>query len=152
MNYGLKMKEIREKNNLSQVKAAEILGISDRTYGHYETQYQIIPINHLVTFCNYFNTSLDYIFEFTNIKNYDNFNNDLSNKIAGERLKIFRKNNKLTQVKLAVTLNTTQAVIANYERGRNLIATPFLYDLCKKYKISADYLLGRTNEPIKYTN
>ena len=65
----------------------------------------------------------------------------------GERLKEFRKNNKLTQSKLAVILNTTQSVIADYERGRYLIATPFLYTICKKYNISADYLLGKIDNP-----
>ena len=65
----------------------------------------------------------------------------------GTRLKEFRKENKITQDKLASILNTNQSVIANYERGRTIIATPFLYTICKKYNISADYLLGKINTP-----
>ena len=64
----------------------------------------------------------------------------------------FRKSQKLTQVKLASILNTVQPVIANYEKGKNLIATPFLYTICKKYNISADYLLGKIDEPINISN
>ena len=66
---------------------------------------------------------------------------------SGNRLKEFRKENKLTQTKLASILNTTQSVIADYERGRYFISTPFLYTICKKYNISADYLLGRIDNP-----
>ena len=62
-----------------------------------------------------------------------------------------RNKNKLTQSKLAEILNTNQSVIANYERGRTPVATPFLYTICKKYNISADYLLGKTDSP-KYLN
>lgn len=88
-------------------------------------------------YCSY----LDYIFEFTNKKTYDEINTNISKEPIN--LKKFRKSINLTQDKLAKALNTTQAVIANYERGRNLIGTPFLYDICKKYNISADYILGR---------
>ena len=65
----------------------------------------------------------------------------------GKRLKEFRKENKLTQSKLATILNTAQPVITNYENGKHLIATPFLYTICKKYHISADYLLGKIDNP-----
>ena len=67
--------------------------------------------------------------------------------LSGFIASIFRKENKVTQVKLATILNTVQPVIANYEKGKFLIATPFLYTICKKYNISADYLLGKINEP-----
>jgi len=59
------------------------------------------------------------------------------------RIKSFRKENNLTQEKLASILNISDGTIAGYECGNNIIATPFLYDLCKKYHVSADYLLGR---------
>ena len=67
--------------------------------------------------------------------------------LAEERLKDWRKKQKLTQTKLANALNTFHTVIVDYEHGKNLIATPFLYTICKKYHVSADYLLGKTNEP-----
>ena len=66
-----------------------------------------------------------YSFSLQNYKNVENI-------IAGKRLKEFRKENKLTQKKLASILNTTFSNIAFYEKGRNLIATPFLYEICKK--------------------
>lgn len=141
MNYGNILKEVRENNNLSQTEMATILNINRSTYGHYETEYQTIPINHLINFCDYFNISINYVLGIS-----DNSKikfKKINTKIAGERLKEFRKNNNLTQEKLATILNTTKTVICGYEKGRYMIATPFLYTICKKYHVSADYLLGR---------
>jgi len=76
-------------------------------------------------------------------KNYDNNKKEIDIELSGERLKNFRKENKITQEKLASILNTTQSNIVGYEKGKFLIATPYLYEICEKYKISADYLMGK---------
>ena len=70
-------------------------------------------------------------------------NSFLLNEDTVKRLKELRKEFKLTQDKLAKLLETTQSVVCGFEKGRNLIATPFLYTICHKYHVSADYLLGR---------
>jgi len=151
MHYGIKIKNLRIENNLTQESIANILNIAKQTYNHYELQENIIPIKHLNTLSNYYNVSIDYIFGLTNIKTYLKYRKDVDYLKAGNRLKEFRKENKLTQVKLAEILNTTFSSIAFNEKGRNLIATPFLYTICKNYGISADYLLGKSDEP-KYLN
>ena len=85
---------------------------------------------------------MDYILNFSQTNNYNKLNMEMNKIKTGTRLKEFRKSQKLTQEKLAEILNTTHSVIADYERGRYLIATPFLYTICKNYHISADYMLG----------
>ena len=142
-----RLKELRLDNELLQKDLAKILNISEITYTHYESEYYIMPLKYLIILCDYFNVSLDYIFSFTNEKNYNNIIANYSLNDIKIRLKEFRKENKVTQDILANDLNTNRSVIANYERGRTLIATPFLYTICKKYNISADYLLGRIDEP-----
>ena len=146
-----RLKELRLDNELLQKDLAKILNISEITYTHYESEYYIMPLKYLIILCDYFNASLDYIFSFTNEKNYNNIIANYNLNDIKIRLKEFRKENKITQEILANDLNTNRSVIANYERGRTLIATPFLYTICKKYNISADYLLGRVDEP-KYLN
>ncbi len=141
--YKNRLKELRVSNNLLQKDLAKILDISEISYTHYESEYYLMPIKYLVILVNFFNVSLDYIFGFTNEKNYKNIIKEVDIKQAGLRLKQFRKEYKLTQEKLAKDLNTNRSVLANYERGRTLISTPFLYTICNKYKVSADYLLGR---------
>ena len=105
-----------------------------------------MPIKHLLILCDYFKVSLDYLFNFTNQNLYVK-QKETDKMILSKRLKDFRKENKITQKKLAQELNTSQSTIADYERGKNMIPTPFLYTICKKYNISADYLLGRINNP-----
>ena len=147
MNYGTIIKKLREEQNKTQQEIASILGIARQTYNHYEIQDSIIPLKHLNNLANYYNVSIDYIFELTKQRRYSNFKKEININLSKERLKSFRKEQKLTQVKLANILNTFHTVIVDYEHGKNLIATPFLYTICKKYKISADYLLGKINDP-----
>ena len=143
MIYGNQLKSLRIREGITQQHLADLIKVDKSLYSRYEKEIQLIPIKHLITICNFFNVSLDFIFEFTYIKQYSNikFCNFDTN------LKSFRKENKITQDKLANFLNTTHSVISDYERGRYLIATPFLYQICSKYHISADYLLGRIDEP-----
>lgn len=148
MNYNSILIKIREEHSLSQKDIADILHIDRKTYNHYETKEKIIPIKHLVSLSEYFDVSVDYLLGFTNLKQYNNVKK-VDKLEAGKRLKEFRKEHKLTQVKLASILNTTFSSIAFNEKGRNLIATPFLYTICLKYHISADYLLAKTSD-IKY--
>ena len=147
MYYNERLKQLRERVGNNQKEVANILNIHKGLYSHYETEDYIMPIKHLNYLCNYFNVSIDYLFNLTDITNYKENNQNLNKELSGKRLKEFRKENKLTQTKLSQILNTAFSTISSYERGVNIIATPFLYTICKKYNISADYLLGRSDEP-----
>ena len=143
MNYGIKLKELREYNNMSQYDVAELLDIKRSSYNQFEQQYDIIPIKRLNQLANIFHCSIDYILGLTDEKSYQGSRLEIDTTLSKERLKQFRKEHGLTQDKLAKLLETTQSVVCGFEKGRNLIATPFLYTICHKYHVSADYLLGR---------
>jgi len=147
MHYKLKLKELRLEKNLSQREIANIIGIAQQTYNHYEVGENIIPLKHLNSLANYFDVSIDYILGLTEIRKYQNSIKEIDMIKSGNILKDFRKSNKLTQTKLASILNTFHTVVVDYEHGKNLIATPFLYTICKKYGVSADYLLGKIDGP-----
>ena len=68
MNYGMKLKDLRDLYELTQQDIADILKVARSTYNQYEQQYDIIPINHLNQLCNHFKISFDYVFDFTTIK------------------------------------------------------------------------------------
>lgn len=144
MLYKERLKNIREENDVKQQELADLINVHFTAYSQFEREYTIIPIKHLNTICNFFNVSLDYIFGFNSEKKYKNLKKEMNMELSGNRLKEFRKENKLTQTKLAKVLNTTQSNIVGYEKGRFPIATPYLYAICQKYKISADYLMGKT--------
>ena len=146
MLYKDRLINLREDKNLKQKELAKLIEVDRSVYGRYENEYQIMPIKHLETICNFFNVSLDYIFNFTDNIKYSTYK-EMNKNIMGSRLKEFRKENKITQNKLSELLKTSQSAIADYERGKNYIPTPFLYTICKKYNISADYLLGKIDNP-----
>ncbi len=139
------LKNIRVNLNKTQQDMASIINVNRSTYALWETGNNIFPIKRLLLLCDILNLSLDYIFGL--IDNNINISGKFDIIKAKSRLQEFRKDNKITQDRLANKLNTTKAVISGYETGRRIIATPFLYTICKKYDISADYLMGRTDNP-----
>ena len=149
MNYGENFKALRERYGLSQRALANIIGVTRQAYNLYENERVTIPLIHLITLCDYFDVSIDYIFGFTKLKKYNNSYKKVDKIKAGLRLKSWRKENKITQVKLAQTLNTTHSVIADYERGRFLISASFIYTISKTYRVSADFLLGKIDKYVE---
>ena len=146
-DYGQRIKELREKENVSQKQLAEALDLTRSSINQFENQYDIIPIKRLNQIANFFNVSLDYLYGLTDLKQYKNSNLEINFNLSSKRLKEWRKSQKLTQQKLGEKLNASSFVIIHHENGRTILNTPFLYELCKKYHISADYLLGKIDEP-----
>ena len=135
--------DIREENELSQRKIAELLNISKFTYVRWETMEMVISLKHLNSFYNKFNTSMDFILKIDNKKRKYNNINEINKSLVGKRIKKIRLDNKLTQNNLANILNTTHSTISGYETGETLILTSFAYQICKKYNMSMDWLCGK---------
>lgn len=142
-----RLKEIRVNNNLTQEEVAKILGIDRTTYASFEIGRDTISIERLNIFTNYFKTSFDYIFELTDTYNYNIEKEKIEIQEVAKRLKESRKNNKMTQEYIAKKLNTAHSVWCRYEQGKYLIKTSFLFSYAKTLGISADYLLGKVNNP-----
>ena len=62
------------------------------------------------------------------------------------RLRALREDNDLTQQRVAEILGTSQTMYARYERGANELPVRHLVTLCKLYNVSADYLLGLSDQ------
>lgn len=142
----VKIKDLREEYDLTQLKMSEIMNVSKSNYARWETNESIIPLKHLNNLCNYFNVSMDYITGLSKEKNYIIINKKLNKELIGKRLKEFRENNNLTQEELAKQINTSHSTISAYESVKTMLLTAFAYDICKKYNISLDYLCGRTDK------
>lgn len=141
---------LREKNNLEQKKIAKIIGVSQQTYSTWEVGTKIIPLKHLNSICNYYRVSIDYMLGLSEKTNYYKTIDFLDRKEIGKRIKVIRQDNKLTLRDLAKELNTTSSTISAYETGKTLILTAFALQIAKKYKISLDWLVGRSR--IKFLN
>lgn len=67
-------------------------------------------------------------------------------KVA-ERIRFLREDRDLTQTDVAEYLNTSQTVYSRYERNERNLPIEMLYELCEFYNVSADYILGLSNNP-----
>ena len=134
---------LREEKDLTQEDMARILNVSRVAISQWETGKEIIPIKKLNEYSNYFNVSLDYILNISNVKEYKIVNRTIDNKIVGNRLRYIRHKFGITQETLANQLHTTHSTISAYESGKTLILTGFAYEIAIKYKLSLDWLYGK---------
>ena len=59
--YVKRIRDLREDGDLTQQEIADILGTSQTMYARYERGANELPIHHLITLCEYYNVSSDYI-------------------------------------------------------------------------------------------
>ncbi len=57
----MRLKDLREDNDVKQKELAEYLNIKQNTYSQYENGKREIPLNTLWKLADYYNTSVDYL-------------------------------------------------------------------------------------------
>lgn len=68
MEYARRMRELRQDNDLSQKKIADMLGVAQTTYSQYELYKRPMPIEYLIALCKYYHVSSDYMLGLSNKK------------------------------------------------------------------------------------
>lgn len=64
----VRLRDLREDNDLTQKALADFLHIKQNTYSQYETAQRQVPLEVLVQLSRYYNTSVDYILGLTDVK------------------------------------------------------------------------------------
>lgn len=64
-----------------------------------------------------------------------------------KRLRDLREDHDLKQAEIADMLKIQQTVYSRYERGVQNLPLDYLIKLADFYKVSTDYILGRTDNP-----
>ena len=59
--YAQIIRDLRADHDLTQSQIADILGTTKNQVGKYERGEQEMPIKHLITLCNYYEVSADYV-------------------------------------------------------------------------------------------
>ena len=136
---------LREEKELTQKELGEIFNVDRSIISKWEIDSVTIPLKQLNNYANYFNVSLDYLTGLSNIKENTKTIKKLDKQKIGQNIKQVRKENNLTLRALAKELNTTSSTISAYETCKTLILTAFAYQIAKKYNISLDWLLGKSN-------
>ncbi len=139
------LKYAREDLEMTQTELGFVFGVSQSTIAGWENAIDVIPFNKLVRFCNLYDYSLDFICGFTRKNTNYNKPIKIDKKKLGLKLKEFRNELNLSQQQFADECGFFKSTYGNYEVGRYLIKTMTIYTICKKYNISMDYLVGRTN-------
>ncbi len=62
-----RLKDLREDNDLSQEKVAKLLKITRPQYSLYETGKRDIPVDLLKILAEFYNTSIDYLVDLTDV-------------------------------------------------------------------------------------
>ena len=135
---------LKQSNGLTQEEMGKILNVGRVAISQWENTVEIIPLNKLNAYANYFNVSLDYITKLSDEKKKTK-KIMLDKETIGRNIRLLRKEFKLTQKDLANVLNTSHSTISAYEAGKTMLLTAFALQICEKYSISLDYLCGRTN-------
>ena len=60
-DYVQRIRNLREDSDKTQAEIAEILGTSQTMYARYERGANELPLRHLITLCEYYHVSADYI-------------------------------------------------------------------------------------------
>ncbi len=65
----MRIKDLREDNNLTQEEVASYLHIKQNTYSQYENEQRQLPISCLIALAKFYHTSTDYILGLTDKRN-----------------------------------------------------------------------------------
>lgn len=66
-----------------------------------------------------------------------------------QRIRELREDHDLLQRQVADRLHCSQQVYSNYELGQRDVPTEVLIRLADLYRVSIDYLLDQTNNPVR---
>lgn len=149
-NNETRFSELREENNLSKKKVAEILDISPSVYGRWETSKITMPTKRMYKLSNFYRVNLDYLLSLIDDRFEMSSNEEIDMDLVSKRAKEVRDDTGETLRSFAKKLNTSNSTWWAYENGKTLILADFLIEICKKYNYSADWLLGRSD--IKFRN
>ena len=64
----MRIRDLREDNDLTQQQVANYLNIRQNTYSQYETGSRQIPLEIIIALANLYKTSTDYLLGITDIK------------------------------------------------------------------------------------
>lgn len=142
MNFGEKLKILREEKGLTQKQMSEILGISKSNISKYEANSVEPNIETLKTYASFFKVSFDFLLGESDERLSLNINATSSSKIDYYRLSYWVKKTGYSTNDIAKKLQITQDLLEDYMSG--IISPPYnilasLSDICK---VSTDCLLG----------
>ena len=145
-----RLKELRERKNLTKKDIAKMIGVSDSIYARWEHEKDIIPTIRIYQLANFYEINIDYLLGLSSTKIKMTSSVELNRAIVSQRVREIRSDTNETLRKFAMRLNTSNSTWSAYETGKTLILCAFMIEICKSLNYSADWILGRSD--IKFLN
>lgn len=143
MQFGNKLKQLRENKNLKQADLAALLNVSPSTVAMYEQNNRKPDHDTLVSIADFFEVSADYLLGRTDdIVCYENENKNIFKTAIGVRIRKLREKFDISQKDLAKELCIDKGVMNRIELGTRPVRDDELFRLANYFKVSADYLIG----------
>lgn len=143
MDFGNKLKELREESYLTQKQMAEILGVAKSNISKYESNTIEPSMDTLKKISVHFGISLDTLLGTEDVIEQKEIPPIIDRKIIiGTRIKQLRQNNNLTQTELGNKLNVIKQTISSWETGISSPSNETIIIMSSLFGVSVDYLLG----------
>ncbi len=137
-----RMLELIEEYDCTIQSFAKLVGVSKEVIFR-ATKYAIIPsVKSLVTICNNLNCSIAYLLGETDDRNFIMSSSPSS---FHERLTELAEENGVTFTQISKKMPFAPNSIFEWFRKKCLPSLEYLQALCVYFKVSADYMLGRTD-------
>lgn len=108
MDFGEKIKSLREKRNLTRSRLAEALGIKYSTLSNYENGVRQPDFDTLKLIARFFSVSTDYLLEETNNDNYSNRNTSYTLTEDDEIRLLIDESRHISKEDLQIVINLLQ--------------------------------------------
>ncbi len=147
MQY-VRIRNLREDNDMTQEDVAEFLHIRRSTYTMWELGDVNFPILKLIQLAELFHTNVEYLLGLSNSRKYCKYQQNITYQTIGNLLKEERNKREKTQEEFAAILKIRQSSYSYYEDGKTKIPTEKLVFLAKEYHISLNQVCGEIKEDI----
>ena len=145
-NMTTRYEELRLDFGKKQGEIADILGVKRNTYSKWENMINDMKLEKSNELANYYETSLDYLFGLSNVKDGNFKSLTIDYNVLTKRLKKLREDSNLTQEYLSDKLGFPQTTYSQYEVGTTIPTTLKLLVVATYYGVSSDYLVGRSDD------
>lgn len=135
--------ELVEDREVNKSELPHLIGVDYRSLSN-ALNYGIIPTPRiLIRIADYFNVSIKYLL---GTSDYEYFNKSEVKSDFKTRFDILCKEKKVTYYKVSKDLHFDQSYITRWFNKNYLPSLELLDLICDYFKVSIDYLLGRTDD------
>ena len=144
MQNGSLLQKLREEKKLTLSDIADELKVTLKTYSLYEQGLWPMPLEELNHLSNYYKISLNALLGLTNREYYYNTEKKIDYKYLRFSLRYVRRMNRVPIYLLAKEFHMAHNTIIKYEKGLAIPNLNYIYLFCKRFKVSCDYICGKT--------